>query len=547
MTTGFRSLAKKYSFEILLFSAFFAFASLLMWKTFRVNSNGNMQLSSRVWSDFAATLPLIRSFSLGSNFPPEYPIFTGHPIRYHFVFFALVGLMEKAGIRLDWALNSLSILGFFLLTVSVYFLGKVTFKSRGVGIISSLLFLFNGSFGFLEFFKKNPLSLNTFSDILDNTEFTSFGPYDGKIVSAFWSLNIFTNQRHLAFAYAALLLLILAVYHFSKHPVKLTWNKTFLIGISIGLFPFIHLAVFAMLGMTLLIFFLIYPKLRIRLLVIGLIAIILALPQYLFMGPSAAKVELFNPGYLVQEKTLQGSFRYWFLNLGVTLILAPFGFLIADKSQKKVFLPFLALFMIGNIFQFSPEIAANHKFFNMAVIGLNLFTAFFLVKLLDKKLFGLIATLALIAPLTLTGIIDFFPIKNDRFITLVDIPNNVAAKFILEGTPKDSVFLNSSYLYDPASLAGRKIFMGWPYFSWSAGYDTDTRLSEMQAMFNPASKDDLCRQLTKEGIDYVEIQNPSNLENVIVNYFFFEENFIKVFDASDNRTKIYSVKSSCLQ
>ena len=148
MGVHLRPLIKKYFFEIILFLSFFAFACLLMWKTFRVDLEGNMQLASRLWSDFAATIPLIRSFSYGSNFPPQYPIFSGPPIRYHFVFFAVVGLLEKAGLRIDWALNSASTLAFFLLCVSIYLLGKIIFKSRTVGVISSLLFLFNLSFFF---------------------------------------------------------------------------------------------------------------------------------------------------------------------------------------------------------------------------------------------------------------------------------------------------------------------------------------------------------------------------------------------------------------
>ena len=465
-----------------------------MWKTFRVDLEGNMQLASRLWSDFAATIPLIRSFSYGSNFPPQYPIFSGPPIRYHFVFFAVVGLLEKAGLRIDWALNSASTLAFFLLCVSIYLLGKIIFKSRTVGVISSLLFLFNGSFGFVEFFKKHPLSPNTFTDILKNTEFTSFGPYDGKIVSAFWSLNIFTNQRHLALAYAVVLFLILAIYHFSKHPDKLTWNIAFLIGLLIGLFPFIHLAGFAMLGITLATFFVVYPKLKLKLLTAGLIAIILALPQYLYMGFSGNNTKLFAPGYLVTEKTLFGYLKYWTYNLGLTLFLAPLGFVLSKSYQRKIFLPFLILFIVGNLF---------------------------------------------------TGIIDFFPIKNDRLITLVDIPNNKVANFILKNTPKDSVFLNSSYLYNPASLAGRKIFMGWPYFSWSAGYNTDQRQGQMQQMFNPGKKEFLCRDLEKYNIDYVETQKPIGLEGVTVNYSFFEENFKPIFEDHVKKITIFSVEKSC--
>ena len=515
-----------------------------MLKTFSVKE-GNILIASRAWSDFAATLPLIRSFSLGSNFPPQYPIFAGPPIRYHFIFFTIVGLLEKIGVRIDWALNTLSVISFFLLCSAIYYLGKIIFKSGKVGFLSVILFLFNGSFGFLEFFKKNPLSVNTPITILQNTEFSSFGPYDGKIVSAFWSLNIFTNQRHLALAYAAFLFLVLLVYLFSKYPHELTWKKTVAIGLVLGLFPFIHLAAFAMMGIAILTFFLIYPEFRTKLFVLGLIALALAIPQYLYMGSSSTETQLLNPGYLVKNRTLQGYLIYWFMNLGITIILAFIGLILANKSQRKIFLPFLALFIAGNLFQFSPEAAANHKFFNLFAIGVNFFTAFFLVKVWNKQALEKIIAILLLLPLTLTGIIDFFPVVNDRYIELSDYPTNPTIRFIVQNTPKDSVFLNSQFLYDSASLAGRKIFMGWPYFPWATGYNTNARFRIMKTILEGSDKETTCRRLLREHIDYVETQEPTSFEDITTNYLLFEENFDNVFTNKQAKINIYNIKTSC--
>ncbi len=532
--------------EIIFFLSLFVFSSYLMFDTFRVNSLGNLELATRLWSDFAATIPLIRSFSYGSNFPPEYPIFAGPPIRYHFIFYMFVGYLEKVGIRIDLALNSLSILGFFILCVSIYFLGKIVFKNKLVGLLSVVLFLFNGSWGFLEFFKKHPFSPEVLKLIVKNTEFTSFGPYDGKIVSAFWSLNIFTNQRHLTLAYAAFIFLILLIYQCSKKPERLTWMKVCLIGITVGVFPFLHMAVFGMMLIALFLFFLIYPNLRLKLFIALVITVSLALPQLLYMGKSEIQNLLFHSGYLVQDKTISGYLTYWFFNLGIATFLYPLGFILANKEQRKIFLVFFALFVVGNFFQFSPEIAANHKFFNLFVIGANTYASYLLVILWRKKIAGKIVTGVLLVLLTLTGIIDLFPILNDRYITLEDIPNNKVATFINKSTPKDAVFLNGSYLFDPASLAGRKIYLGWPYFSWSAGYDTTSRNARMKQLLSPSDKRSLCDSLAQEKIDYIELQNPTPLEEFVINYKFFEENFQKILSDTKTNITIYDVNSSCV-
>ena len=66
----------------------------------------SMLIALKAWSDFGAHIPLIRSFSLGDNYPIESPIFPGEPIKYHFGFYYIVGLLEKFGTRIDFALTT---------------------------------------------------------------------------------------------------------------------------------------------------------------------------------------------------------------------------------------------------------------------------------------------------------------------------------------------------------------------------------------------------------------------------------------------------------
>ena len=180
---------------------------------------------------------------------------------------------------------------------------------------------------------------------------------------------------------------------------KITTN-TIVLGFFIGLFPFIHMAVFGVMGIALLAFFLIYPKIRKQLFLTGLMGAIVALPQIVYMGGSEANIQLFNPGYLIENLSVSTFVRYWFMNLGISIFTILGGFILAKKSQRKVFLPFLLLFITGNLFQFSVEVAANHKFFNLFIIGGNFFTAFFLVKLWESKVPKKIAAVVLTILLT---------------------------------------------------------------------------------------------------------------------------------------------------
>jgi hypothetical protein len=534
----FNTFVKKYKFELFIFILSLIFSSWLMFSTFSYG-NGYMQISTKAWSDFASHIPLIRSFSYGNNFPPQYPLFLGPIIKYHFLFYAFVGLLEKGGIRIDYALNIPSILGFSFLILIIFVFSKNIFKSKAVGLLSVFFFLFNSSLDFINFFTKHPLSTNTLKDIVTNNTFPSFGPYDGKIISAFWNLNIYTNQRHLALSYGLSLFLIFLILKTYKTK-KLNIIISLLLGISLGLAFLLNIAVFLMTVIILLSLFIFFKENRIYILICVLVSCIVALPQYLFIQstPSFFKPEIYL-GYLVNNLSISTFLNYWVQNLGISALLIPVAFLISDKKAKKIFLSFFTLFIIGNIIQFTPEIAANHKFFNYFIILANMFSAFLIVSLWRKAFYFKIVSIILIILLTLSGIIDLFPIYNDGKINLADYPVNKDVYWIMKNTSPNANFLNSTYLYDNASIAGRKIFLGWPYFAWSQGYDTLSRDNLRKSLLRSSNLTYFCGNISKYKLDYAEIN--TNLPEININSDFFNINFPKVYENAQNYYSIYSL------
>ena len=521
------------------------FSFWLMFSTFGYK-DGSILIAPKARSDFGSHIPLIRSFSLGNNFPPEYPIFPGEPIRYHFLFYLLVGLIERAGLRIDFALVVPSALSFSFLIVIIYLLAKLVFKSRFVGILSVISFLFNGSLSFLEFFKAHPVSLNTPFEILKNTTFPSFGPYDGKIVSAFWNLNIFTNQMHLAPPLALLLFLVYLLIKNEEKKVSLKWHSALLWGVFLGILPFSHSSIFIMALAILGISFLLFKHQRVPLLLILALGVILSLPRTLYLKDTAIFVPQIKLGYLITDNfNIKTFLTYWFMNFGLFFVFMPLGFLLSPKNGKKLFIAFLPLFVIGNLIQFSPEMASNHKFFNVFLIIGNMLAAYLIYKIWKAHLFTKIFVVPLVLIMTLSGIIDFFAIKNDGLGELPDYPNNPDIAWIMENTPKDTVFLNSTYFFDAASLAGRKIFFGWPYFAWSVGHDTYKRDKIIRMMLNPSDLPTLCKLLRENNIDYISIINDRRSEDFEINFEFFKENFLKIYENPRDNLVIYETLFSC--
>ena len=521
----------KNGFEPLVIIGFFLFSLFLMFHTFGYDGvQKNILIARTLWSDFGSHIPLIRSFSMGNNFPPQYPIFPGEPIRYHFLFYMLVGMLEKIGLRLDWALNLPSALGFALLLWGIWSLAIALFKNKAIAFLSVLFFLFNGSLSFIKFFSRNPLTLATFP---------AFGPWDGGVISAFWNLNIYTNQRHLAWGFALGIWFLISV----------TKNKyrAVLWGIILGVLPYFHQPTLIIMAVLMGSSFLVFPRLRLPILISASIGLLFIAPQLLTM-PKTGSLSWF-PGYLLHNHLSLSTFLdFWFQNLGLHAILIPLGFFLIPKHTRHILFPIAILFAIGNLFKFSMEVAANHKFFNFALILGNMVSAYTIVFI--KKRIGSIGSICLLVVLvvflTLSGIIDFFVILNDTKGTLPDVGNNKTATWIAANTPKDAIFLNSSFLYHPASLAGRKVFLGWPYFAWSAGYDTYGRMAKMRTMYESKNPTVFCLLLAKHHISFVTVEDTKNDPNLPrIDTKYFESLAKPVFADTEHATWIYTTTDLC--
>lgn len=500
---------KEIYFWIFLGICTILFSSWLMFHTFSYDQkSSSMLIASKAWSDFGAHIPLIRSFSMGNNWPPEYPLFPGEPIRYHFLFYFLAGMLEKIGLRIDWALNIPSVIGFAGLLLLIAVIAQKLFHDKRVTILSVVFFLFNGSLSFFRFFQTHPLSIHTVKDIITNTAFPSFAPWGPGEISAFWNLNIYTNQRHLAFAFALALLFISILLWIEKKPLKK--QLIFLIPevFILAIMPYFHQPILVILAVFMACYFILFPRLRVALLFIGTIGILYITPQ-LLQTITTTKSITWNPWYLMSSPyTLKHVISYWFQNFGLHILLIPLGWCLAPKKAKAVFLPAFLLFIVVNTIQFSSEIVGNHKFLNFFLIFGTMLSAYTIITVFSKikKIIGSIGYLILVVLvfiLTLSGLIDFFPIYNDGYMTLEDIPKNQSANWIRLNTAPQSIFLTQDFFMQPPSIAGRPIFMGWPYFPWSLGYDTYKRGAMMKQIFQSTSKQEACKLLINNNISYM--------------------------------------------
>ena len=88
------------------------------------------------------------------------------------------------------------------------------------------------------------------------------------------------------------------------------------------------------------------------------------------------------------------------------------------------------------------------------------------------ELAGCILAIALMVPLTATGVSEWATYFNlNKGYTSVNI-NSPVTKWIMENTDPSDVFLTPTWSMNRFILAGRPMYYGWPYYAWSAGHDT---------------------------------------------------------------------------
>lgn len=543
---------RRHWIDFLVLGVCLLFAWWLMSSTFGF-ADGAIRIDSKLYSDFGAHLPLIRSFSLGWNFPPAYPFFAGEPIRYHYSFYLLVGFTERMGVRIDLAINLWSAGGFALLLFMVYRYAYKLFSSVAAGILALGLFLFNGSLAWVEYFVQHGWTIASLVAISQQQQFASFGPWSGRLVSAFWNWNIYTNQRHLGLSYGLLLLLLYPLVTMNREAKKSFWHRLsgkftalyrglrekvepkiavveqrakrwwswwFLV-IIVGfiVFPLLHQAAYIMLvPLTICWLVLRWPSSKRFIPVYG-VALVASLVIFKISTPQADTPPVWLIGYLSQDTTILGMLQYWLYNLGVYIVLLPV-LLIWSAYRKQWWLwSVLPFFVAANLFRFSPDMINNHKLVTFFMIALQIVTAGFLVAIVKKTKLLLPVVAVLVFSLTFSGVLDMFPIINDYGGAIPSYQTSQVQQWILHNTSPQAQFLSSSYMYNPASLAGRFLYLDYGYHAWSMGYNDQHKRATLPALWaGMPNEAEWCRLLQKEHIDAIIVgPNETSVEDGRIN------------------------------
>lgn len=544
--------------DSLVIGFFFLFTCWLMFSTLYYRG-GNLYIADKPYSDFGPNLAIIQSFALGNNFPTEYPHFAGAPIHYHFLFYFQAGNLEFLGLNLAWSLNLLSIFSLVAMLCLVMVLGEILFESRTVGRIAAFLFFFNSSLAYVPFFHAKKSLSEAFESVIHLRNYIPSGyPFRGEDWGP-WTLNIFTNQRHIASGIG--ILLIVLIFLLDRYQMKYKSTapvsdegaetqpeepesfrsiaKGFLFsGLLIGLLPLWNGPVYAAAIAVLISLFVFFPR-RPYMILLGITAGIIGYPQILYWKWGATDLKsypIFHWGYVVENPTLKNVVEYLGLTFGVKWALLLAAFLMISGFQRKFFIAVFSFMAVAFLVQFNIEVFANHKFLHIWIIIMNLFAAYVLWRMGRRSVLGKAAALIVIVAMTAGGVIDLFPIHNDGARNYA-IKNDPLIRWVRTNTNPKDVFLTDMIVQHQILLAGRKIFYGWPYYAWGAGYPTEKREKIYRSIYEGTDPAEVIRLLNENHISYVAIDDGLRHNDTVrnLNESVFQNYFRKVFEDNDNR------------
>lgn len=516
----------------LIFILVFIISLLVFKKSFSYDlSTSEFLIASNIYLDYGAHIPFIRSFSLGNNFPFEIPFYANGGGIYYFMFDLFAGILENLGLRIDYAINITSALSLTSLLFYVYSISRGIFKSAIVAILSILFFILPSNFSFFNFIIQKGISVGLPLEIWRNQTYINNAPFDKSLIFSFFNMNTFLNQRHLIFGIA----FVLFAFFYFWDSKSLSLKTAIFFGVMIGLSFLWHGMMFVALMILVLGIFLIKKQKEFLLVII--VASVLSLIQMLFVGISSNNLISVRFGFLIENLTAISFIKFWILNLGIGALLILIGLFLSNRNAKKVFLISSLLFLIPNVLTFSTRFEYdNHKFFNLWVIFMNMFSAYAIFRV--SKINDVIKYLSLflIFIFISSGVVNNLVIKNDIYTRIPDYGKNDLMKTALHRLSPEKMVITNGEIYDPMSLIGKKTFLGRAHYLFVYGEDPSQRTSEREQIINGSDEAQRKEILEKYNIKYIVIYKDGFAKNEM-NY---NKDLIKQFK------KIYEDKNGII-
>lgn len=546
--------------ELVCFILLFLGILAMMYYVFFVR-DGILCSGFTVYGDYAPHTAMMRSFSMGNNFPTQYPHFGGEDVKYHFMFQFLAGNLEYLGLRIDFAYNiisALSLTGFLMLLylVALRITGKMS-----CGIVTLFFFFFRSGAAFFRFAWEHLQAGDLWKTLTSNTSFIGYTEHEDW---GLWNFNVYLNQRHLAFG---LLLAAIGVFLYMDwleaglaHEEKgLAWlrgrlfsreawksrslDTALLLGVILGLGAFWNGAALIG-GLLFLLGFAVFSDGKLDYAVTAGTAVFFSVLQTKIFIRGQAMSPAFQFGFLAEEKTLWGAAKYLFWMGGIFFIGLAVLALFMKRRERVYLLSFLLPTVFAFTFSLTPDINVNHKYVMISYAFLAIFWAWAVCGLFRRGIPGKLAAALLALCLTVTGIYDFavILIANGPGRKVGVRLDSDVTEWISRELHRDDLLLTPEYSMNEVTMSGEMLYCGWPYYAWSAGYDTNYRAARAVEIYTTTDRELLKKTVEQEKITYILYQDNMEFEQRACREDVIADTFRKVYTSEDGRMRIYETR-----
>ena len=549
--------------EVYLFVILAFFVTWIMFYVFHMK-DGVMYSGFSVYGDYAPHTAMMRSFSRGNNFPTQYPHYGGQDVKYHFMFQFLVGNLEYLGLRLDLGYNLVSILSLVGFLMVLYAISYRMFFSSWAGACSLLFFFFRSGTAFWRYLWENIRTGNLIQALTENTVFIGYTTNENW---GLWNFNVYLNQRHLAFG---LLIVAVAIWIFMdwveagsvRKEKGILWirncfftreawicrnvDTAILMGLFLGLTAFWNGAALIG-GLLILAGFAVFSDGKLDYAICAALAVFFSeLQSKLFVSGSVMSPSLYW-GFLADHATVTGVLWYLAQISGFFFIGLVVVAVFLKRSERVILGGFLLPMLFAFLRSLTPDINVNHKYVMISYAFVTVFwgwvvrNIFLSGKTKWKKWSCKVACAILCICLIGTGVYDFVVIllDNDSAHRMTVDMESSLTDWLSSNLTTNDLLLTPEYTMNEVTMSGVMLYCGWPYYAWSAGYDTNYRAGQAVMIYTTDDPQVLKTTVKKEKITYILFEEDMEFEQQECREDIIKKTYPLVYTSEDGRIRVY--------
>ncbi len=403
------------------------------------------------------------------------PVYSGAPVTYPFVSNLISGLLLRVGFSYPFSFVLPSILVTMITLVVLYHFFTTFLHSARAACLASTILLCSGGIGaFLVLKEKGVAVLGDPTVTL--TQVPSLSIEVNTLVA-----SMLIPQRAFLFGLPLGLMLLQFLYkQFLMMKKDVSFSRLHYVGMGLlaGLLPIIHTHTYLVIVFASLWIGIASLSSWKRWLFFAIPAAILSLVLYrIFLKEGVSTSSFFSivPGWYVRDGVFAWLW-FWLKNWGLFLGVSLLGtWQLRSKRSRQLFYFvsfFWALFILGNLVQFQPQIWDNTKLFAWVYVGLTIPVVTVLASVYRSSIVGKLVAALLVMVLIFSGALDLLHNLNSekktfQMLSSDEIQLGVIGRQLI---PPSASVLTPATVTNPISMiAGRSVTLGYPGWAFSYG------------------------------------------------------------------------------